>query len=116
MDLTAAQRAEADRLYEHLRAAVDADLRVSESTAERTTEAAGAELGERLAGGEVFGASRPWEFAKDARGRPTGYISLDATGVGIQGPGGVAAEGRMADVGLIFDPGSGRTRVLAGLY
>jgi hypothetical protein len=97
-----------------------AGLRVSESTAERTTEAAGAGLGERLAGGAVFGDGKPWAFARDARGRTVGYVSLDATGVGIQGPGGAAAEGRMVDVGLIFDPGSagrpGRMRALAGLY
>ena len=97
-----------------------AGLRVSESTAERTTEAAGADLGKRLAGGAVFGGARPWEFAKDARGRTVGYVSLDATGVGIQGPKAGAAEGRMADVGLIFDPGAdgrpGRMRALAGLY
>jgi hypothetical protein len=97
-----------------------AGLRVSESTAERTTEAAGAELGGRLAGGAVFGDEPPWAFSKDARGRTVGYVSLDATGVGIQGPNGAAAEGRMADVGLIFDPGPdgrpGRMRALAGLY
>jgi hypothetical protein len=97
-----------------------AGLRVSESTAERTTEAAGAGLGGRLAAGEVFGPGRPWEFSKDAAGRTVGYVSLDATGVGIQGPNGSAADGRMADVGLIFDPGSagrpGRMRALAGLY
>ena len=47
-------------------------------------------------------------------------MSLDATGVGIQGPNAAAAEGRMVDVGLIFDPGNdgrpGRMRALAGLY
>jgi len=97
-----------------------AGLRVSESTAERTTEAAGVELGGRLAGGAVFGDAGPWEFAKDRRGRTVGYVSLDATGVGIQGPKAAAAEGRMVDVGLIFDPGAdgrpGRMRALAGLY
>lgn len=97
-----------------------AGLRVSESTAERATEAAGAELGRRLATGEVFGGRGSWEWSKDAKGRTVGYVSLDATGVGIQGPNGAAAEGRMADVGLIFDPGPdgrpGRMRALAGLY
>lgn len=93
-----------------------AGLRVSESMAERATEAAGAGLGARLAAGEVFGAARPWPWSEDAAGRTVGYISLDATGVGMQGPGGAAAEGKMADVGLIFDAGSGRRRILAGLY
>jgi hypothetical protein len=96
-----------------------AGLRVSESTAERATESAGAELGRRLARGEVFGGGR-WQWSRDAEGRTVGYVSLDATGVGIQGPNGAAAEGRMVDVGLIFDPGvdgrPGRMRALAGLY
>jgi hypothetical protein len=96
-----------------------AGMWVSESTAERTTEAAGASLGERLAAGDVFGAAEPWKWSKDACGQTVGYVSLDATGVGIQGPNGTAAEGRMVDVGLIFDPGSGgrpgRMRALAGL-
>jgi hypothetical protein len=97
-----------------------AGLRVSESTAERTTEAAGASLGERLKAGDVFGTAGPWKWSPDANGRTTGYVSLDATGVGIQGPDGSAAEGKMADVGLIFDPGTsgrpGRMQALAGLY
>jgi hypothetical protein len=49
-----------------------------------------------------------------------GYVSLDTTGVGIQGPNGAAAEGKIVDVGLIFDTDSngqpGRMRALAGLY
>lgn len=97
-----------------------AGVRVSESTVERTTEAAGQALGERLAQGEVFGAAGPWKWSKDACDHTVGYVSLDATGVGIQGPNGAAAEGKMVDVGLIFDPGSngrpGRMRALAGLY
>ena len=97
-----------------------AGVRVSESTVERTTEAAGCALGERLACGEVFGDTGPWKWSKDACQRTTGYVSLDATGVGIQGPNGAAAEGKMVDVGLIFDPGSksrpGRMRAFAGLY
>jgi hypothetical protein len=97
-----------------------AGVRVSESTVERTTEAAGQALGERLAAGEVFGDAGPWKWSKDAYERTVGYVSLDATGVGIQGPNGAAADGKMVDVGLIFDPGSnrrpGRMRALAGLY
>jgi hypothetical protein len=97
-----------------------AGVRVSESTVERTTEAAGVALGQRLANGEVLGDTGPWKWSKDACGRSISYVSLDATGVGIQGPNGAAAEGKMVDVGLIFDPGSngrpGRMRALAGLY
>jgi hypothetical protein len=94
-----------------------AGLRLAESTAERTTEAAGAELGARLAAGEVFGPARAWDWSPDAAGRPVAYVSVDATGVGMQGPGGRAADGRMADVGLVFDAARpGRARALAGLY
>lgn len=97
-----------------------AGIRVSESTAERVTEAAGTTLGDRLADGDVFGGAGPWRWSKDARGHTVGYVSLDATGVGIQGPNGTAAEGRMTNVGLISDPGPngrpGRMRALAGLY
>lgn len=94
-----------------------AGLRLAESTVERVTEAAGAELGRRLAAGEVFGGAAAWAWPRDARGRTVAYVSVDATGVGLQGPNGSAAEGRMADVGLVFDPAHpGRSRALAGLY
>ena len=43
-------------------------------------------------------------MARDARGRTVAYVSVDATGVPIQGPGGVEAEGRMAWVGKVFAP------------
>ncbi len=47
-------------------------------------------------------------------------MSLDATGVGMQGEKGAAAEGRMAYVGLIFSPqeagAPARERALSGLY
>jgi hypothetical protein len=97
-----------------------AGLTLAESTAERTTEGGGTRLGARRAAGEVFAAARDWPWPADAAGRTCAYVSVDATGVGIQGPGGCAAEGRMAYVGLIFSPGAGgqpaRERVLAGLY
>lgn len=85
-----------------------AGLRVSESTVERTTEAAGAAVGRRLSAGEVFGPAADWDWPADASGRTVGYVSLDATGVGMQGPTGAAADGRMIDVGLVFAPAAGR--------
>jgi hypothetical protein len=92
-------------------------LRLAESTAQRVTEAAGAQLGARLQGGQTFGPDRPWALGRDARGQTVAYVSVDMTGVGMQGPGGTAAEGKMADVGLVFDPTRpGRCRALAGLY
>jgi hypothetical protein len=97
-----------------------AGLRLAESTAERTTEAAGARLGARLAAGATLGAAADWRWPTDARGRTCAYVSVDATGVGMQGEGGAAAEGRMAAVGLVFRPGErgrpARERALAGLY
>jgi hypothetical protein len=79
-------------------------LRVSESTAERTSEATGHDIGQRLAAGETFGASQPWAWHKDAEGKTCAYVSLDLTGLGMQGPHGAAAEGRMAAVGMIYNP------------
>jgi hypothetical protein len=97
-----------------------AGLRLAESTAERATEAAGARLGARLSAGGTFGAPADWQWQKDARGRTCAYVSVDATGVGMQGQSGSAAEGRMASVGLVFSPGGparpARERALAGLY
>src|SRR5262249_46556119 len=82
-----------------------AGLRVSESTVERATEAAGRRVGAALADGQVFGAAKDWAWHKDAEGKTVAYVSGDATGVGQQGPGGAAAEGRMAYVGMIYNPG-----------
>jgi hypothetical protein len=79
-------------------------LRVSESTAQRATEAAGRRAGQAQAAGETFGPPVRWAFHKDAEGKSVGYLSVDATGVGQQGPGGRAAEGRMAYVGMVYNP------------
>jgi hypothetical protein len=81
-----------------------ASLRVSESTVERTSEAVGRDIGQRLANGETFGANTPWPWHKDAEGKTCAYVSLDLTGLGMQGPDGGAAEGRMAAVGMIYNP------------
>jgi hypothetical protein len=91
-------------------------LRVSESTAERVTEGVGADLGRRLAAGEVFGPARAWDWQPDADGKTCAYVAADLTGVGMQGPGGQAADGRMAAVAMVYNPGvPGRARYLAGL-
>ncbi|MDW8244899.1 MAG: ISKra4 family transposase, partial [Thermogemmata sp.] len=96
-----------------------AGLRLSESTVERTTEAAGARVGEALASGATFGPCTPWKWRLDAMGRRCAYVSVDATGVGQQGPHGEKADGRMAIVGMIFNAnerGPCQARYLAGLY
>jgi len=81
-----------------------AGLRLSESTVERTTEAAGARLGRMWAQGRTLAAAADWRFNRDASGRTVAYVSVDATGVGIQGGRGAKAEGRMAWVGKVFNP------------
>jgi hypothetical protein len=104
-------------------------LRLSESTVERTTQAAGQRLAELLQEGETFAKPQPWEWERDAAGRTCAYVSLDATGIRQQGENGAKAEGRMAYVGMIYNPrGASRTlerrkastphqvRYLAGFY
>jgi hypothetical protein len=81
-----------------------AGLRLCGSTVERTTEAAGARLREWRAAGVVFGPKAAWEWNVDAAGRTCAYVSLDATGILMQGPGGAKAEGRMVTVGMIYNP------------
>lgn len=106
-----------------------AGLRLSESTVQRTTESAGERLTELLQDGATFGENEVWDWEHDARGRRCAYVSLDATGVRQQGERGAAAEGRMAYVGMIYNPrGASRTlerrkastphqvRYLAGFY
>jgi hypothetical protein len=79
-------------------------LRVSESTVQRMTEGVGHDEGRRHAAGEVFGPARDWAWHKDAEGKTCAYVSIDATGVPQQGPGGSAAEGRMASVAMVYNP------------
>jgi len=99
-----------------------AGLRLAESTVQRTTEAAGRRLREERARGRTYGAATAWDWHEDATGQRCAYLSLDATGAGQQGPGGTAAEGRMAYVGMIFNPrpaagpGATQARYLSGLY
>jgi len=79
-------------------------LRPAESTVERATEAAGDRLGKALAEGRTLGVAADWAWPLDAAGKGVAYVSIDATGVPIQGPGGVEVEGRMAWVGKVFAP------------
>jgi len=79
-------------------------LRVSEATTRRTTEDAGARLQQSLDEKQTFGREKQWSWQLDARGRSCAYVSLDHTGIRQQGPGGTAAEGRMAVVGMVYNP------------
>ena len=54
-----------------------AGLRLSESTVQRTTEAAGERLGERLDEGKVLGGPTPWKWRPDAEGKTCAYVSVD---------------------------------------
>lgn len=100
-------------------------LQVSESTVERTTENAGQRLASHLEAGRSLGPSRPWNWQKDALGRRCAYVSLDATGVRQQGPGGARVDGKMAYVGMVYNANSahdstrplpGQVRYLSGFF
>jgi hypothetical protein len=104
-----------------------AGVRLGESTVERTTEDAGQRLADAVQAGTTFGPKEVWPWPKDYQGQRCAYVELDATGVRQQGPGGQTAEGRMAYVGMICNPGPEwpwpderpqpmRARYLAGLY
>src|SRR5262249_14983527 len=62
------------------------------------------DIGRRLAAGETFGEARDWAWHKDAEGKTCAYVAWDLTGLGMQGPGACAAEGRMTAVGMVYNP------------
>jgi len=106
-----------------------AAVRLGESTVERTTEDVGGRIAALLGRGCTFGPAGAWPWRRDARGRTVAYLTIDATGTRQQGPGGRAAEGRMAYVAGVYNPAPpealrppGRAapplqaRYLAGLY
>jgi hypothetical protein len=86
-----------------------AGLTVAETTVQRTTEAAGERLGKKLEQGAVFGSPRPWDWNRDRHGKRCAYVSVDWTGILMQG-----AKGAKADMCPICDfqttpPHDGRT-------
>lgn len=102
-----------------------AGIHLSESTIERTTEAVGQRVGDLLEKGMRFGPAVDWKWHVDAEGKRCAYVSVDATGVPQQGPGGASAEGRMPYVAMIYNPipehfegkrPEWQARYLAGLY
>jgi hypothetical protein len=92
-----------------------AGIRLSESTVQRTTEAVGERIARHLRKGRLIGVKRAWNWYRDASGDTVGYIGIDATGVRQQGPNGTQADGRMAYVGMIFNPLPDRERVFEDL-
>ena len=100
-------------------------LRISESTAQRATERAGERLAKLLEDQVTFGEPETWAWQRDAEGKTCAYVALDATGVRQQGEHGAQADGRMAYVGMIYNPKSPHderprpghsVRYLAGFY
>jgi hypothetical protein len=100
-------------------------LHLSESTIERTTEAAGERLAKRLQAGESLGPKEDWAWQKDVMGRRCAYVSLDATGVRQQGSGGTRVDGKMAYVAMVYNarsqydstrPPPRQVRYLSGFY
>lgn len=100
-------------------------LRLSESTIERTTEAAGERVAKHLEAGQSLGPREEWAWQKDARGKRCAYVSLDATGVRQQGPGGTRVDGKMAYVAMVYNarsdhdstrPTPRQVRYLSGFY
>ena len=81
-----------------------ASLRLSESTVQRTSEAAGLRLANHMKQQKTLGGPTPWTWHKDARGKTCAYVSIDATGVRQQAKGGGTAEGRMPYVAMVFNP------------
>ena len=89
-------------------------LSQSESTVQQTAESAGGRIAESFSAGKAFGKAETWSWFQDAFGKMVGYLSIDATGVRQQGKGGKKADGRMAWVGMVFNPLPDRERVFEG--
>ncbi len=79
-------------------------LRLSESSVERTTETAGTFLQEQQAQGVLLGEARPYDWHCDAQGVRCAYVSVDWTGILMQGEKASKVEGRMVAVGMIYNP------------
>ena len=91
-------------------------LRLSESTVQRVTERIGAAVQKELEAGKTFGEAKDWNWSQDAEGQTLACVAADLTGVGMQGRNGGKADGRMAAVGMVWNPGrEGQVRYVCGL-
>ena len=79
-----------------------AGLRLAEATVERSPEAAGERLAAAPASGQP--SAPAWAWHRDREGKTVAYVAVDATGVAQQGATGAKAEGRMANVAMIYNP------------
>jgi hypothetical protein len=77
---------------------------LSESTVERTTESAGTFLKEQQEKGVLLGEEERYEWNRDADGSSCAYVSLDLTGILMQGEGASKVDGRMVTVAMIYNP------------
>jgi hypothetical protein len=77
---------------------------LSTSTVERVTEATGQRRKELRQQGHTVGPKVLWSWHRDRQGRTVAYVSADATGLGMQGPDARRADGRMAYVGMVYNP------------
>ena len=71
-------------------------------------------IAQKMAGHKLFGAKVCWNWYRDAQGRRVAYVGLDATGVAQQGDHGQQADGRMAYVGIVYNPLPDPERVALG--
>jgi hypothetical protein len=79
-------------------------IRLSESSVERTTESAGTFLTEQQKQGVLLGQGQRYEWNVDADGTSCAYVSLDLTGILMQGEGASKVDGRMVTVAMIYNP------------
>jgi hypothetical protein len=79
-------------------------MRLSESTVARTTESDGTVLKEQQEGGLLLGEEEKYDWHRDTAGATCAYVSLDLTGILMQGDGGAKVDGRMVTVGMIYNP------------
>jgi hypothetical protein len=79
-------------------------IRLSESTVERTTESAGMQLKEKQESGVLFGQGERYEWNRDAENVTCAYVSLDLTGIMMQGEKAAKVDGRMVTVAMIYNP------------
>jgi hypothetical protein len=81
-----------------------AGICLSESTVERTTESAGVQLKEMQEAGTLLGSGARYEWNRDADNVTCAYVSLDLTGILMQGEQAAKVDGRMMTVAMIYNP------------
>lgn len=81
-----------------------AGIRLSESTVERTTESIGSQLKEIQEAGVLLGPGHHYQWNRDAEGVTCAYVSLDLTGILMQGAKAAKADGRMVTVAMLYNP------------